>query len=181
MGPGPAGPLPAELTPGKIDTGAITRLENLVRSIHDRPGTLGARVDRLRKEVEVSAGEQDTTFEAAGELDALKERNRALTELMRLVAADRPNAVGSGEATNPDAAASAAAAGSASDDAARKHAALVAEAETTYNQATEKVAGAARHTSRYAGERQTRGDGRDLHLASPHQAADGRAGPRSPR
>ena len=129
---------PAELTPGKIDTGAITRLENLVRSIHDRPGTLGARVDRLRKEVEVSAGEQDTTFEAAGELDALKERNRALTELMRLVAADRPNAVGSGEATKPDAAASAASAGSTSDDAARKHADLVAEAETTYNQATEK-------------------------------------------
>jgi N12 class adenine-specific DNA methylase/GNAT superfamily N-acetyltransferase len=132
---------PADLTPGKIDTGAITRLENLVRSINDRPAALAARVDRLRKEVEVSAAEQDTTFEAADELDALKERNRALTELMRLVAADRPSGANKGKdgaAEAPDAAESAASAGSASDDAARKHAALVAEAETTYNEATEK-------------------------------------------
>ena len=129
---------PAELTPGKIDTGAITRLENLVRSIADRPAALAARVERLRKEVEVSAAEQDTTFEAADELEALKERNRALTELMRLVAADRPNGAGSEATEASDTAESAASAGSASDDAARKHAALVKEAETTYNEATEK-------------------------------------------
>ncbi|MDP3890927.1 hypothetical protein, partial [Nocardioides sp.] len=131
---------PAELTPGKIDTGAITRLENLVRSIGDRPAALAARVERLRKEVEVSAAEQDTTFEAADELEALKQRNRALTELMRLVAADRPSGASSNAAEKPaeDAAESAASAGSASDDAARKHAALVTQAETTYNEATEK-------------------------------------------
>jgi len=131
---------PAELTPGKIDTGAITRLENLVRSIADRPAALTARVERLRKEIEVSAAEQDTTFEAADELHALKERNRALTELMRLVAADRPSGGAAADATEgPDAAeSSAAATSSASDDAARKHAALVKEAETTYNEATEK-------------------------------------------
>ncbi|MDR7254927.1 N12 class adenine-specific DNA methylase [Nocardioides sp. BE266] len=135
---------PAELTPGKIDTGAITRLENLVRSIADRPAALGARVERLRKEVEVSAAEEDTTFEAGAELDALKERNRALTELMRLVAAERP----SPSAAAPDGAAaaeaaeaaveSAASVGTVADDAARKHAALVAEAEATYNGTTEK-------------------------------------------
>lgn len=127
---------PAELTPNKIDTGAITRLENLVRSIADRPAALAARVERLRTEVEVSAAEQDTTFEAADELEALKERNRALTELMRLVAGDRP--------TNPsptDATAESnqpAPEPSPADDAARKHAALVAEAEATYNAATER-------------------------------------------
>lgn len=132
---------PAELKPGKIDTGAITRLENLVRSIHDRPTALAERVERLRKEIEVSAAEQDTTFEAADELEALKERNRALTELMRLVANDRPSGANSDAAEAPDAAEpsaeSAASAGSASEDAARKHAALLAEAETTYNDATE--------------------------------------------
>lgn len=135
---------PAELTPGRIDTGAITRLENLVRSIADRPAALGARVERLRKEVEVSAAEEDTTFEAAAELDALKERNRALTELMRLVAAQRPSPSsaapdGAAAAEGPDAAdESAASVGNAADDAARKHAALVAEAEATYNETTEK-------------------------------------------
>ncbi|MEP9385568.1 SNF2-related protein [Nocardioides cheoyonin] len=136
---------PAELVPGKIDTGAITRLENLVRSIHERPAVLGARVERLRKEVEVSAAEQDMTFEAAAELEALKERNQALTELMRLVAADRPGPAGTARqpdparSSGPDAdAATEPAAASATDDAARKHAALVAEAEATYNAATEK-------------------------------------------
>lgn len=124
-----------ELAPGKIDTGAITRLENLVRSIHDRPVALSARVERLRKEVEVSAGEQDTTFEAAGELDALKDRNKALTELMRLVAGDRPPSPTSGASPTGEAADSAASAG---DEAARKHAGLVAEAGATYNAATEK-------------------------------------------
>lgn len=130
---------PAELTPGKIDTGAITRLENLVRSIADRPAALTARVERLRKEIEVSAAEQDTTFEPADELHALRERNRALTELMRLVAADRPNGGAAADAPEgPAAESSAAASSSASDEAARKHAALVKEAETTYNEATEK-------------------------------------------
>ena len=125
---------PVELTPGKIDTGAITRLENLVRSIHERPAVLSARVERLRKEVEVSAGEQDTTFEAAGELDALKDRNKALTELMRLVAADRPPSLATDASPATETADSA---GSAGDEAARKHAA-VAEAEATYNATTEK-------------------------------------------
>lgn len=132
---------PAELSPGKIDTGAITRLENLVRSIGERPAALSARVDRLRKEVEVSSAEQDITFEAADELEALKYRNRALTDLMRLVAADRPNGASpasDGPAAVPDAAQSVASTGSASDDAARKQAALVAEAETAYNEASEK-------------------------------------------
>ena len=95
---------------------------------------MSARVERLRKEVEVSAAEQDTTFEAAAELDALKDRNKALTELMRLVAGDRPptamaEATASSEATGST---------SAGDEAARKHAALVKEAEATYNAATEK-------------------------------------------
>jgi hypothetical protein len=125
---------PVELAPGKIDTGAITRLENLVRSIHERPATLSARVERLRKEVEVSAAEQDTTFEAAAELDALKDRNKALTELMRLVAGDRPPAAMAEASPSSEATGST----SADDEAARRHAALVAEAEATYNAATEK-------------------------------------------
>lgn len=126
---------PVELTPGKIDTGAITRLENLVRSIHERPEALSARVERLRKEVEVSAGEQDSTFEAAGELDALKDRNKALTELMRLVAGERTPAP---TAEAPPADETKDAAASAGDEAARKHAALVAEAQASYNAATER-------------------------------------------
>lgn len=129
---------PVELTPGKIDTGAITRLENLVRSIGERPAVLSARVERLRKEVEVSAGEQGTTFEAAGELDALKDRSKALTELMRLVAADRPTTPAAADADASSATETTDSAGSAGDEAARKHAALVAEAEATYNATTEK-------------------------------------------
>ncbi|WP_133059006.1 MULTISPECIES: SNF2-related protein [unclassified Nocardioides] len=138
---------PATLSAGKIDVGAITRLENLVRSIHDRPAVVQARLERLQGEVEVSAAEKDTVFEPAAELDALKERSKALTELMRLVAADNPtspppDAAGRPDGVPPtveglDAEPSAATAGSAGEEAARKHAELVAEAEARYNETTD--------------------------------------------
>lgn len=131
----PAGELdlsPAELTPGKIDTGAVARLENLVRSMHNRPAALTARVDRLLKEVEVSSAEEGTSFEAAEVLEALQSRSRALTELMRLVAGDRST----GGSPDPDGTADAP--GSREDNAARNQATLVAEAQDHYNEATEQ-------------------------------------------
>lgn len=137
----PAGELdlsPAELTPGKIDTGAVARLENLVRSMHNRPAALTARVDRLLKEVEVSSAEEGTSFEAAEVLEALQSRSRALTELMRLVAGDRSTIAASGGTGSPDPDGTANAPDSREDNAAHNQATLVAEAQAHYNEATEQ-------------------------------------------
>lgn len=75
--------LPMVQVDSKFNAGTITRLENMVAGIKDRPALLQQIIDKAAAEAAESRAEVGGEFAEKAELDALEARHEALRALMR--------------------------------------------------------------------------------------------------